>query len=137
MQVDTFNSRQLLAAGQLEEALKFLSNSALPGAFRNELILMNGQWEESERSFTQNLIDYQEHSRERSRLTVGLLDFLDRMEADFLKDSALDHKLYFYESGVPLVPKEDRKYVDVFDQATTRYVYWELRLIHPKSITRL
>lgn len=58
MQVDSFTCRNFINQGQLEEALSHLSNSALPGEERNMLTLLNGQWEESERDFNQNLIPY-------------------------------------------------------------------------------
>lgn len=130
MQVDTFTSRQLLSGGQLPEALKQLSNSALPGQFRNELILLNGQWEDSDRNFGQNLIDYEQHSRDRSRLMVGLLNLIDRMEQDFFSDSARDNQLYFFESSGVITPKAERTYTNVFEKQSSRYIYWEFRLIH-------
>ncbi len=137
MQVDTFSCRSLIQQGLLEEALTHLSNSPLPGTFRNDLILLNGQWEGSERQYSQNLIDYDQHFRDRSRIMSGLLDLLDRMEADFFQKSAINPQLYFFEAGSVLPESGDRKYQTEFKDETTRYVYWEMRLVHPASAGKI
>lgn len=130
MQVDTFSLRQLLSTGQFEEALEQLSKAVIPAKFRNDLILLESQWEESQHSFGANLIDYEQHSRERSRLIVGLLNLLDRMESDFFAESAVNPELYFFESPFTKIEEAARVYARVFPQATTRTIYWELRLLH-------
>lgn len=137
MQVDTYTCRDLINQGQLEQALKHLSNSALPGEERNILVLLNGQWEESERDFNQNLIPYEQHSRDRSRIMASLLDLLDQMEGEFLQNSAVNRQLEFFEAGGVLPDKGGRHYKAEFADAETRYIYWELRLMHTAVIGKI
>lgn len=137
MQVDSFTCRNFINQGQLEEALSHLSNSALPGEERNTLTLLNGQWEESERDFNQNLIPYDQHSRDRSRIMAGLLDLLDQMEEAFLQNSAVNRQLEFFEAGGTLPAKNERQYRSEFADSDTRYIYWELRLMHSAAVGKI
>jgi hypothetical protein len=40
--------------------------------------------------------------------------------------------LLFYEGGYNILPKNQRKYAEIFNKSETRYIYWELNLEHPE-----
>ena len=112
--------RKLISSGRLSDALKS-ANQELPDYTQNEITQLQSQFNDLEKEARLGLIDNEEATRRRAKISYALLQLLSKLEADNSKsqitqvhhgsgDNVGGNKIIFQESSKePIPPSEPLK----------------------------
>ncbi len=134
MKINTDEITKLLTEGELKEAVEKLVIGVKYSDYETDVALLSLRFNTLSRELHRETITASDANIERNKITVALLDVVDKIREDFVKNDVMFQKILFFETPKIIMPKKERVYFTTFKKEEMRYLGWELDMKYPKML---
>ncbi len=133
MKINSDEIVQLLTEGELTQAIQQLVVGTKYTENETDVALLSLRINTLNKEIDRNTIDINAANIERNKITVAMLDMVNKIKSDFVSNDIIFSKILFFPSPKIITPKAERVYSNQFESKNTQYIGWELDIKYPKT----